>query len=150
MMISGCPLKCSGCHSSYSWNQNLGSDLTVERLSALLDQYSSYITCVVFLGGDWDIESLEVLIETANQRNLKTCLYTGLNREEVPAQVREKLDYLKYGPYIKELGGLDSPITNQRLLNLKTNELLNSYFISKEGINDSHKSTTGTQEDRIY
>lgn len=149
-MISGCPLKCSGCHSSYSWNKDLGSDLTVERLSDLIDQYSSYITCVVFLGGEWELDALEVLIEAANQRNLKTCLYTGLNREEVPDRIREKLNYLKYGPFIKELGGLDSPVTNQRLLNLNTNEFLNSYFISKEGINDSLKFTTSTQEDRIY
>lgn len=31
--ISGCQLKCKGCHSSYLWNRENGKELTEEVLS---------------------------------------------------------------------------------------------------------------------
>lgn len=61
--------------------------------------------------------------------NYKTCLYTGLTFEKVDKEIIDNLDYIKVGPYIAALGGLDSPKTNQKLINLKTNEIMNHYMI---------------------
>lgn len=60
---------------------------------------------------------------------IKTALYTGLEFDDVSVDIRNNLDYLKFGPWIKELGGLQSKTTNQKLLNLNNGECLNHYFI---------------------
>ncbi len=87
------------------------------------------------MGGEWELTSLLEMILIAKKHNKKTALYTGLQFADVPELLIGNLDYLKYGPYIPELGGLGSRKTNQRLLNLKTNERINSFI--KEDTNDS-------------
>lgn len=49
--ISGCPLRCEGCHSPFLWKEGNGNELTPEYFQTLLDQYSGFATCVVFMGG---------------------------------------------------------------------------------------------------
>jgi anaerobic ribonucleoside-triphosphate reductase activating protein len=60
------------------------------------------------------------------EKNLKICLYTGL--EDVSSDIKQLLDYLKTGPYIPEKGGLASKSTNQKFIDLKNGEVLNNYF----------------------
>jgi len=122
--ISGCPHNCPGC----SWSnipQNQGFNLTTDVLLLNLARYKGLISCVLFLGGEWD-EHLLTLLTLCKKEKLLTCLYTG--KETISDDMLSLLDYVKLGPYIKELGGLDSPITNQRFLNLHTNEDMNHWF----------------------
>lgn len=126
--VTGCPLRCKGCHSNDLWNADQGIELDLQYFNQLITQYSKYISCVLFMGGEWDIETLMNLIDIAQEHHKKTALYTGLELSDVPDRLKNKLNYLKYGPYIQKLGGLNSKTTNQRLLNLKTNEILNSFF----------------------
>jgi anaerobic ribonucleoside-triphosphate reductase activating protein len=126
--VTGCPLRCKGCHSNDLWNADQGIELDPRYFNQLISQYSKYMSCVLFMGGEWELSTLISLIDIAKQRQKKTALYTGLELSEVPEILKSKLDYLKYGPYISTLGGLNSKTTNQRLLNLKTNEILNSFF----------------------
>ena len=126
--VTGCPLRCKGCHSNDLWNADQGIELDPRYFNQLISQYSKYMSCVLFMGGEWELSTLISLIDIAKQRQKKTALYTGLELSEVPEILKSKLDYLKYGPYISTLGGLNSRTTNQRLLNLKTNEILNSFF----------------------
>ncbi|MDO5070638.1 MAG: hypothetical protein Q4D78_10700, partial [Neisseria zoodegmatis] len=63
---------------------------------------------------------------------LKTCLYTGLEREELSDGLLPYLTYLKTGRWIAGLGGLDSPITNQRFTDLRSGAVLNRLFIKGE------------------
>ncbi len=126
--FTGCPLKCKGCHSNDLWNPASGFDLDTLKFDQIVSEYSKYISCVVFMGGEWNLTSLLEMIQVAKRHNKKIAHYTGLQLDEIPKALINNLDYLKYGPYIPELGGLSSKNTNQRLINLTTNDELNSFF----------------------
>ncbi len=134
--MTGCPLRCLGCHSSDLWKTQSGQELKIESLKRDIEKYKNFISCVLFLGGEWELEELLTLLDYVKSCNLKTALYTGLELNQIDQQLRNKLDYLKYGSYQAELGALTSPLTNQKLVNLKTNENLNHYFI-QGGYDDS-------------
>lgn len=124
--ISGCPLRCPGCHSTDSWSVSAGKALSQDYLASRLALYEGLISCVVFLGGEWLEEELLSYLALAKEQGLKTCLYSGL--EDVSEALKAKLTYLKIGPWRRELGGLDSPHTNQRFIDLRTDEILNRLF----------------------
>lgn len=111
--LSGCPCHCPGCHSQHLW-EDIGEPLDEELLDGLTDRYKSLITCVCFMGGDAD--PAEVLHLSEHVKRLKTAWYSG--RPAAPqtyAGSLDAFDYVKFGPYIEDLGGLKSPKTNQRL-----------------------------------
>lgn len=124
--ISGCPLRCPGCHSADLRNPDIGEFLTMESLSRTLARYDGLATCLCFLGGEWQPDALIGLLALARRRGYATCLYTG--RETVDDAIARHLDYLKLGPYLAALGGLDSPGTNQRFLDLRTGRDLTHRF----------------------
>ncbi|MCG7656437.1 anaerobic ribonucleoside-triphosphate reductase activating protein [Wielerella bovis] len=122
-LISGCPLRCAGCHSADSWKANRGEILSVDYLRTRLQMYRNLLTCVLFLGGEWQPETLLALLNVARDEfGLKTCLYTGLERDELPPMLLPKLTFLKTGRWVAVLGGLDNPNTNQRFIDLRTDE----------------------------
>lgn len=125
-MMSGCPLRCASCHSPDAWNGNVGEVLSEDYFKSKLLQYRGYITCVLFLGGEWNEEALYNLLQIANLQQLQTCLYSGY--ENVSAELRSQLTYLKTGPWIPTLGGLSSPTTNQKMIDLRNQQLLNEQF----------------------
>ncbi|NUN04635.1 MAG: anaerobic ribonucleoside-triphosphate reductase activating protein [Bdellovibrio sp.] len=124
--VCGCPLKCPGCHSPELWTEKSGFPLSISLFLSLLDRYRNKIDCVLFLGGEWHCEELVQFLKEAQSRKLKTALYTGL--DEVPAELRQHLTFLKTGPWKQELGGLSSPLTNQAFIDLTTNSNLNHLF----------------------
>ncbi|ULJ62950.1 anaerobic ribonucleoside-triphosphate reductase activating protein [Wielerella bovis] len=122
-LISGCPLRCAGCHSADSWKANHGKILSVDYLRTRLQMYRNLLTCVLFLGGEWQPETLLALLNVARDEfGLKTCLYTGLERDELSPILLPKLTFLKTGRWVAALGGLDNPNTNQRFIDLRTDE----------------------------
>jgi anaerobic ribonucleoside-triphosphate reductase activating protein len=135
-LISGCPLRCKGCHSADSWNPNTGNLLNLEVLESFISKYRAVITCVLFLGGEWD-RNLPALLQFATAQGLKTALYTGL--EDVTADLKSHLTYLKTGSWNPALGGLKSPHTNQKLMNLTTGTQIN--FIAQGGHHDETDRT---------
>lgn len=111
--ISGCPVHCPGCHSSYLV-QDIGEILDESSLKSLIDS-SNGISCVSFMGGDADpmyIKHLADWVHT-NYPGLKTSWYSGRDLENAKPVI-PSLDFIKVGPYIDEFGPLDSPATNQR------------------------------------
>ena len=113
--ISGCPCKCHGCHSKYLWD-DIGEQLDAYSLYDLLDKYGDNVTCVCFMGGDGDPELVSTLASLIRYKKpkLKIGWYSGMERISRRIYIRN-FDYIKVGPYIKELGGLKSITTNQRL-----------------------------------
>ena len=98
------------------------------------------ISCVLFLGGEWQIKQLIELLQCVKISNpsLKTCLYTGLELDEIVGLIQNEIneqisigwkyifennlfDYLKTGRWIRELGGLDNKNTNQRFYKVNVN-----------------------------
>ncbi|MBI3136474.1 MAG: anaerobic ribonucleoside-triphosphate reductase activating protein [Bacteroidetes bacterium] len=124
--ICGCPLRCEGCHSPFLWKSDGGSELNETVFCSELNKYTGLITCVLFMGGEWDADNLVSFLKIARNRNLKTCLYTGLT--QVNPEIKNQLTYLKTGPWIATKGGLDSPATNQVFTDVKSTKNLNHLF----------------------
>ena len=88
---------------------------------------------MLFLGGDNDKSTLISLAKhVSNNYDLLVGWYSGeseLNLNEYG----KYFDYIKVGPYIKELGPLNSRTTNQRL-----------YFIKRENGNIAFEDITSS------
>ena len=113
--ISNCPYKCEGCHSP-ELRTDCGQKIEF-ILAPAIKKYGGAITCVLFLGGD-DSKQCDELINAlsyCSSQGLKTALYSGQDNFTTNSILQNLLDYYKVGSYKKELGGLDSPTTNQRL-----------------------------------
>lgn len=111
--ISGCTIRCTGCHSRELW-EDKGINLTIGEINRLLGENNG-VTCLLLMGGEHDIDSLIELLMYAHKR-IKTAWYCGLDM--IPKDklgILNHLDFCKTGHYDHELGGLDSPTTNQRL-----------------------------------
>lgn len=115
--VSGCPLRCPGCHSADLRNPNLGQWLDPQTLAVTLDRYAGLATCLCFLGGEWMPDALIELLQIARMKDFATCLYTGM--ESIDDAIAVHLDYLKLGPFVAARGGLERPGTNQRFLDLR-------------------------------
>ena len=117
--ISGCPLRCPGCHSPWL-HEDTGREL-LDDLERIVEKYEHEITCVCIMGtGETafiDIGELRGITRIVRSRGLKLCFYTGFT--EFPDQYLIMPDYLKIGPYVEKLGGLNSPETNQRMYKLE-------------------------------
>lgn len=110
--LTNCPHHCDGCHSPALWKDQ-GTPLTVEELSSLITPIEKNITCIGFMGGDADFEELIDLVGVARcmYPTLKIGWYSGNNFWS--DEMMHLFDYVKFGSYKKELGGLNSPTTNQ-------------------------------------
>lgn len=116
LAISGCRIHCAGCHSRELW-EDKGESLDVETLCGLLNQHEG-ITCLCLFGGEHDIDALTELFMYAHKR-VKTAWYSGLDRLPKDKHgILQFLDFYKEGHFDYELGGLDSPTTNQRLYHI--------------------------------
>lgn len=124
--ITGCPLRCQGCHSQDSWDPRIGIALNKLMFEGYLDRYQGLVSCILFFGGEWNPEALIEKLLIAKTMGLKTCLYTG--KEKVPQKIVRQLDYLKTGAWQPTRGGLEKSTTNQRFTELKTGNLLNFKF----------------------
>lgn len=131
LSISGCNLACKGCHSSETWDKFYGSELTDTVLHDLLTKHK-HITCLLIYDGKHNVDRLIEILVIAKSFNLKTAMYTGLDVLE--PELLAMLDYYKLGKYDKNLGGLSSQITNQRLYKSLNNKMLFYDFKSKQWI----------------
>lgn len=123
--ISNCPCKCEECHSAYLAG-DIGNILDFISLHNLICDNKG-ITCVCFMGGDktpWHIHSLAVYVKTAFPK-LKVAWYSG--REKLHSSISlniQDFDYIKLGPYKKDLGPLNCKTTNQRFYKVIEGELV--------------------------
>ena len=127
LLISDCQHHCPGCHSP-ELQKKTGEVLSEEYIDKLLSEYKSGVNCVCFMGeGDNLPEICRYARYIHSTYNLKTCLYTGIDEaicfSKWFGDIDGSIDYLKCGEYIADLGGLDSPTTNQRMYRLeRTND----------------------------
>ena len=113
--ISNCPCHCPGCHSHYLWD-DVGLPLDTSAIDEFVGRLASDITCIAMMGGDADPKSVNMLAQYIHEEypQLKVAWYSG--RIRIPSVVNKAdFDYIKVGPYIRHLGPLKSPTTNQRM-----------------------------------
>lgn len=86
---------------------------------------NSYASCILFMGGEWSKFLINFIkYVRGGYPDKKTALYSGQELAFFEGtEYMDYLDYLKVGPYIEELGGLQSPDTNQRLFRLDNGEI---------------------------
>lgn len=111
--ISECPHRCPGCHSRYL-QTSCGTPL-LDIIEDGLILYGDLVSCVCFMGGDNNQKELCNISHWIKYKypHLKICVYSG--NDSAPEWLCETIDYIKLGEYKSDLGGLDSPTTNQRM-----------------------------------
>lgn len=120
--LSNCPFRCEGCHSPYL-RDDVGDELTRELLDKLIRKNSG-ITCIAFMGGDGSLLDLSSLMRYVKETTgLKTAWYSGSKSiaDHFPIKY---LDYIKIGPYISSLGGLESSTSNQKFYKVDNEKLV--------------------------
>lgn len=119
--LSCCPHRCPGCHSPYL-QTDIGEELTTSVIDNLVNKHQG-ITCVLFMGGDNDKCSLiEFAKYIRNNYDLSVGWYSGESELDL-SMYGNYFNYIKVGPYIKELGPLNSPTTNQRLYHISNGKV---------------------------
>ena len=113
--ISNCPCHCPGCHSHYLW-EDIGLPLNTDAIDNFAEEYGKDITCISFMGGDSDPKSVNQLAQYIHEEHpeFKVAWYSGKTIIS-PIINKQDFDYIKIGPFIKHLGPLKKPTTNQRL-----------------------------------
>jgi anaerobic ribonucleoside-triphosphate reductase activating protein len=121
--LTGCPCRCPGCHSKYLWD-NDGKPLDCGEVERMLEGQKGQVTCLSFMGGDAEPQEVDRLAAQMRQRypNLHISWWSG--RSVLSSKVNlNNFDYIKLGPYLRHLGPLKSPTTNQRLYKVQNGKL---------------------------
>lgn len=110
--ISNCHCHCRGCHSPYL-AEDIGEELNSHSLQELI-KANEGITCICFMGGDSNPQDIDSLAQWLKiYFPYKVAWYSG--RQELSKNIYLGwFDYIKLGPYIEELGPLNSKTTNQK------------------------------------
>ena len=90
--------------------------LDTDAIDAFVSEYGTDITCIAFMGGDADPKCVNLLAQYIHECHpeFKVAWYSG--RIRIPSLVNKTdFDYIKIGPFIRHLGPLNKPTTNQRI-----------------------------------
>lgn len=111
------------CNSKFCWIENWKDDRTYLNLDVIFNliENNEGITCITIMTSV-NFPYLSFLFRNIKQQYpfLKTCLYIGLDWEELLKYCDfhrfsfKNLDYIKIGAFKKEFGPLNNPNTNQR------------------------------------
>ena len=145
LFVSGCNLRCKGCHNAQAWDFSYGNKFTGETEKEIIDfvNNNSYISGLTILGGEpFDPRNQEVLTKFAKrfkeETNKSIWCYTGyiLERDLLDTNGRAHTqftkEFLKYidilidGPFDIDQRDLTLPFRgsrNQRILNLRNLDL---------------------------
>ena len=120
--ITGCKIGCKNCHSSYL-AENIGEELNSFSLKELISNNKG-ITCISFMGGDSSPSKIDALAQWVKiNYPIKTAWYSG--RQELSKDINlNNFNFIKLGPYIEDLGPLNSKTTNQRFYRIEENKLV--------------------------
>ena len=131
--ITGCKIGCKNCHSPYL-AEDIGKPLIYKEtynnktvincnpLSELIEANKG-ITCVCLMGGDSNPEYINILGKTIKCHKLKSAWYSG--RQELSKDINpNNFNFIKLGPYIEDLGPLNSKTTNQRFYKVEEGKLV--------------------------
>ena len=120
--ISNCPCNCKGCHSSYL-AKDIGNELNNNSIKELINNNKG-ITCICFMGGDSNPSEVDALAQFIKiYFPIKIAWYSG--RQELSKDINlNNFNFIKLGPYIEDLGPLNSKTTNQRFYKIEEGKLI--------------------------
>ena len=120
--MGNCRSNCPECHSSH---YHIGAkvdkvplDNILSQLAILNRRYKGRLQNVTIFGGDnnEDVNSSNILTLIKRLHELDYKVFMFSSSEHIEPKYKEVLDGYKEGLYRPELGGLDSPDTNQRMV----------------------------------
>ena len=121
--IGNCTVHCPGCHSPELWDTNYTKCTeTLEDIEAYIEeQYAKGANAVLFMGGlrsslPGSKAFIYEILKPLAEKGYEICLYDGGTYNLALEKASAYCKWLKIGPYVESLGGLDSPTTNQRFL----------------------------------
>jgi len=95
-------------------------------LAILLEKYRNAITCICFMGGDAypkKVMELAIFLREKTNSSIKIGWYSG--RDTLfDTTFLQYFDYIKLGPYVEKLGGLDVVTTNQRFYRIENGKMI--------------------------
>jgi anaerobic ribonucleoside-triphosphate reductase activating protein len=104
--------------------EDIGDILDENTLTELVEKYRNAVTCVCFMGGDsapQEVGRLAAFLQRSY--TVKTGWYSG--KSNIPSGCSvQHFDYIKLGPYIQDLGGLNSVTTNQRFYQIENENMI--------------------------
>jgi len=110
IFLSGClPPFCDGCCNPELQSFEVGeeySEQTINNIKKYIQDYDNLIDNIFIVGGEplhQDIYALRHLLRESSLLNKKIWLFTRLNLEDVPNNIKCYCDYIKIGKYDKEL-----------------------------------------------
>ena len=120
--ITGCKIGCKNCHSSYL-AEDIGNKLNSDSIKELISNNKG-ITCICFMGGDSNPLEVDALAQWVKiNYPIKTAWYSG--RQELSKDINlNNFNFIKLGPYIEDLGPLNSKTTNQRFYKIEEGKLI--------------------------
>ena len=118
VFLQGCDIHCPGCHNPSAWDIAKGKEYETSDLANLLKK-ETFNGKITITGGE-PLMQKEALVELLNNlQGLDVIVYTGHQKEDVPADVWKLTTYVKCGPFIERLKTTIKPYvgsSNQELI----------------------------------
>ncbi|MEL7647180.1 MAG: anaerobic ribonucleoside-triphosphate reductase activating protein [Sedimentibacter sp.] len=127
LYVSGCDIKCEGCHNKSLWDMQSGSPMTIDEVYEKLTKGFTHIT---FIGGEPMMQAA-ALSKLAEKIKINTCktiwiysghIYEELIKNEKSLTLLKNCDVLVDGPFDRKYYENNLRFkgsTNQRIINLK-------------------------------
>jgi anaerobic ribonucleoside-triphosphate reductase activating protein len=110
LYVSGCSLRCKGCHNTEAWDFNCGKEFTENEISEILNYLSpSYIKGFSLLGGEPFDQNQDLLIKLLSQikenyPNKDIWCWTGYDFDQIKnKELTKYIDIAVCGPFKLEL-----------------------------------------------
>lgn len=107
--VTGCPIKCAGCHNKDLWNENLGTDYSIEVADKIVELLQDdNIQGLSILGGEplahYNFSGVSHLCDYVKKRvpNKSIWLWTGYTVQE-GSPITEIVDVIIDGQFVEDL-----------------------------------------------
>lgn len=119
--FQGCSRACHNCHNPSTWSLAQGDRLSVGDLARCIREKAKNKKLTIS-GGEPLLQKKALLHLLEELDGFDICLYTGGNREDIPAEFLPYLHYIKVGEFQEESRTTTQPYvgsSNQRFIDLR-------------------------------
>lgn len=135
--LGSCTQRCKGCHSKELWEEVKEPTSLDVLLKEAEKAIAKGANAIVLMGGTCNglhTEELYIILQALSEI-APTCLYSGSDDQKLNRFFAENTNimWIKTGSYKEELGGLSSPMTNQRFYRKEYEEISkkHQYWMNK-------------------
>lgn len=107
IFTTGCIHNCVGCHNSEMQDYEYGEEWSVEDILNYIRQRLKWIDGITLSGGDplFQLDNTKQLLKAIRKdkelKDLNVWLYTGYLFEDIPNDIRTKVDTIVDGPFLR-------------------------------------------------